>query len=97
MNKLQKVKLISGRSNLELAELISKKIGIRLTNMLIKDFGNSEIGVEIKESVRGFHVYILQTGGLYENRSINDHLMELINIVNACKLASAASISVITP
>lgn len=95
--KLDKIKLISGRSNPELATLISEKLNIKLVNVSIKEFGNTEIGVEIKESIRGFHVFIIQTGSGYNNRSINDHMIELFAIVNDCKLASAKSITLISP
>jgi len=94
---LSKTKLLAGRSNLELAESVSKKIGIPLSSVKIQDFGNTEIGVEIKESIRGYHVFILQTGGPFLDRSINDHLVELYEMVDACVLSSAKSVSVILP
>jgi hypothetical protein len=61
----QKTKILCGRSHSELAEDVAVRIGIPLTKVKVTDFGNTEIGVEIAESVRGFHVYILQTGGPY--------------------------------
>lgn len=92
-----KIKLIAGRSNPELSVLISNQLGISLTNITIKDFANTEIGVEIKENVRGCNVFIIQTGGANNGRSVNDHLIELFAIVNACKLSSAKSICVLAP
>jgi len=68
-----------------------------LTPVRFVDFGNTEIGVEIKESVRGYHIFIFQTGGFYEGRSINDHLLELFQLVDACVLSSAKSVSVLLP
>ncbi|QKF94578.1 ribose-phosphate pyrophosphokinase [Fadolivirus algeromassiliense] len=94
---LTRVKLIAGRSNPELSELISSKLGIPLTKVKISDFGNTEIGVEINESIRGFHVFIIQTGGSYQGRSINDHLQELYGLIQACKLSSAKSVNLIMP
>lgn len=92
-----KTKILAGRSHHELSNLIATKIGIPLTRVKTTDFGNTEIGVEITESVRGFHVFIIQTGGPYDGRSINDHVMELYQIVDACILSSAKSVSVILP
>ena len=62
----QKTKILCGRSHVELADSVAAKIGIPLTKVKVTDFGNTEIGIEISESVRGFHVFIIQTGGNYE-------------------------------
>lgn len=64
-----KTKILCGRSHTELSNLIATKIGIPLTRVKTTDFGNTEIGIEITESVRGFHVFIIQTGGPYEGRN----------------------------
>ena len=95
--KYDKIKLIAGRSNPELANLIAQKMGLELTKIKITDFGNTEIGVEIKETIRGFHCFVIQTGGSYQGRSINDHLMELYALIHACRLSSAKSVNVIMP
>lgn len=95
--KNNKIRLISGRSNIELSDLISKKMEIPLTVIKITDFANTETGIEIKQTVRGQHCFIIQTGCSYENRSINDHVMELLNLIHACKLSGAKSINVIMP
>jgi len=96
-SKLQKVKLIAGRSNPELADLMATKLGIPLVQTAIKDFGNTELGIEIRENIRGYHVYIIQTGGCHQGRSINDHLIELLNLIHACKLSNAKTINIIMP
>ena len=49
--------------------------------------------VEIGESVRGEDVYIIQTG----SGQVNDHLMELLIMINACKIASAFSVTAVIP
>jgi ribose-phosphate pyrophosphokinase len=92
-----KIKLIAGRSNPELADLISKQLKIPLTPVKIVDFSNSEISIEISENVRGDHVFIIQTGGQYQGRTINDHLQELYAMIHAVKLASAKTINLIMP
>jgi ribose-phosphate pyrophosphokinase len=53
--------------------------------VLTKKFSNLETCVEIGESVRGEDVYIIQTG----SGEVNDNLMELLIMINACKIASA--------
>jgi ribose-phosphate pyrophosphokinase len=90
-------KLIAGRSNTELAVKISDNLKIPLTKCVLDDFSNTELKVEILESIRGFDVFILQTGGFSNEHSINDYLMELLSLVNTCKLSSARSINVIIP
>ena len=74
---------------------------ILLTQLLIflqtcrlSKFANKETGVELLENVRGQDVYVVQTGG---GDRPNDSLMELLFLINAFRLASADSITVITP
>jgi ribose-phosphate pyrophosphokinase len=97
MNSKKSFKLLSGRSNPTLAKNISAFLGIPLTKCRLDDFGNTELRVEILESVRGFDMFILQTGGYDNEHSVNDYLIELICMINACKLSSCKSITVIIP
>uniref|UniRef100_A0A6C0C9L1 ribose-phosphate diphosphokinase n=1 Tax=viral metagenome TaxID=1070528 RepID=A0A6C0C9L1_9ZZZZ len=97
VSKLHGVKLIAGRSNPELATEISKKIGVPLVPVKFVDFANTELNVEIEECVRGFHIYIIQSGCAYGGRSVNDHLFELFAMINACNLSSAKSVNLIMP
>lgn len=53
----------------------------------------NEFSVEIRESVRGEDVYIIQTG----SGEVNDNLMELLIMINACKNASASRITAVMP
>ena len=92
-----KIRLISGRSNQELAQLISNQLGVPLTDCRIEDFANKEIRTEINTTVRGYHVYIIQTGASDAKHSINDHVMELLNLIYACKLSGAKSITALIP
>lgn len=95
--KMSKVKLFSGRSNPELSQLIAKQLDMPLGDVKFTDYGNTEIGIEVCETVRGCHVYIIQTGCAYQGRSINDHVMELYQLINACTLSSAKSVTVLMP
>lgn len=94
---MDKVRLIAGRSNPELSKLISEKLGVPLTPVEYKEFGNSETYIRIGQSLRKKNVYIIQTGGPYENRSINDHIMELYQLIDACQRSGTKSISVMLP
>jgi ribose-phosphate pyrophosphokinase len=89
--------LISGRSCRSLSESLSKSIGKPLTNVTISTFANSEINVIIHETVREKNVFVIQTGSSYEERSINDHIMEAMLIMDACKRSGANRISIIMP
>jgi ribose-phosphate pyrophosphokinase len=92
-----KFSLISGRANLHLVADIAKHLNVKPVNVRLEDFGNTEIRIEINESIRGQHVYILQTGAFDDSRSINDYLIELFGLVDACRRSSAASITVLLP
>jgi ribose-phosphate pyrophosphokinase len=96
---MKNVKLIAGRSNLELANLVSRQLNIPLTECRLDDFGNSELRVEIKENIRRYHVYIIQTGcqNIHTCHSINDYFMELCSLIDACKRSNVKSVNVIMP
>ena len=89
------IKLLAGNSNIPLAKDISKLLGIKLVDCTIGKFANSEIQVEINETIRGYHVFIIQTGGSDNNNSVNDYLMETLLMIDACKKSSALTINVI--
>jgi ribose-phosphate pyrophosphokinase len=92
---MEKVRLISGRSNKPLAEGIAKNLGINLVDCVINDFANTEIDVVINENIRGSYVFIIQSGGANENQSINDYIMETLILIDACRRADAAKVNVI--
>jgi ribose-phosphate pyrophosphokinase len=94
---MDKIRIISGRSNTLLADNIATKLGIKSTECCLKDFSNSEIKVEIQESIRGKDLFIIQSGSSNNDHSINDYIVELLLLLNACKLSGANSISVIVP
>jgi ribose-phosphate pyrophosphokinase len=89
------IKLIAGRSNYLLALSISKALNIALTDCHIIDFANSEIYVDIGETVRGYNVWFIQTGSKDEQHSVNDYFVEAIQVGDACRRSSAASIGII--
>ncbi|KAG7193314.1 ribose-phosphate pyrophosphokinase [Scheffersomyces spartinae] len=89
------IKLISGNSHPELSKLVAAKLGIPLARVGAFQYTNQETAVAIGESVRDEDVYILQTG--CGEHTINDFLMELLMMINACKMASARRITAVIP
>ena len=88
-----KLKLFSGRANLELAIEVARHTGIPLGEIVIKKFANDNSFVKIKENVRGTNVFIIQP----TCRPVNDNLMELLIMIDALKRSSAAKINVVMP
>lgn len=87
------LKLFALSSNKELAEKVAKTIGISLGKSTVRQFSDGEIQVNIEESIRGKHVFILQS----TSSPVNYHLMEILIMVDALKRASAETISVVMP
>ncbi len=89
----KKISLLAGTSNLELAKEISSYLKVPITPIEVKNFSDGEIYVHIEKSVRGSIVFIVQP----TSPPVNDKLMELLLIVDACKRASAKEINVVIP
>lgn len=87
------LKLFALSSNKELAEKVAKTIGISLGKSTVRQFSDGEIQVNIEESIRGNHVFILQS----TSSPVNDNLMEILIMVDALKRASAETVSVVMP
>ena len=96
-NKLQEIVFYSGSSNPKLADAVAHRLNTHISDSIHDAFSNGECRVELHENVRRRHVYIFQTGSSTETGSINDHLMELLLMVNAARLSDAESITVICP
>ena len=90
---MNSIKLFTGNSNPELAQLVSKRLGVQLGKAIVSKFSNQETSVTICESVRDEDVFIMQSGC----GEINDNLMELLIMINACKTASARRITAVVP
>ncbi len=88
-----KVKLFSLTANRELAEEISRKTHIPLSKIQLDRFADGEIGVNLEETVRGHHVFLVQP----THAPVNENIMELLITIDAMKRASAKNINVITP
>lgn len=87
------IKLFSGNSNRALAEAIAKKLNTELGDVEVCTFSDGEINVHIAETVRGRDVFIIQS----TSSPVNDHLMELLIMIDAAKRASAGRITAVIP
>ena len=87
------IKLFSGNSNKALAEAIAKELRMDLANVEVGRFSDGEINVHIGETVRGTDVFIIQS----TCQPVNDNLMELLVMIDACKRASAGRITAVIP
>ena len=87
------MKLVAGNSNRALAEAIANYLDTPLTKCVVRRFADMEIFVEIEENVRGEDVFIIQSTSF----PANDHLMELLIIIDALRRASARRITAVIP
>ncbi len=90
---MHNVRIFTGNANRPLAEAICRRLGLPLGRATVKTFSDGEICVEIEESVRGWDVFVVQP----TCPPVNDHLMELLVMMDALKRASANSISAVIP
>ncbi|KAL8809695.1 MAG: hypothetical protein Q9200_003189 [Gallowayella weberi] len=90
---VRNIVVLGGSSHPQLNATICDHLQIPIGNVLLSKFSVGETRVEIKESVRGKDVYILQSSG----GSVNDHLIELLIAISACKTASARKVTAILP
>jgi ribose-phosphate pyrophosphokinase len=87
------MKLIAANSNRPLAEGIAAYLGIPLAKASVRRFADMEIFVEILENVRGEDVFVLQSTSF----PANDHLMELLIVIDALRRSSAKRITAVMP
>ena len=87
------IKLVAGNSNRALSEAVGAYLQTPLAKADVRRFADMEIFVEIKENVRGADVFVLQSTSF----PANDHLMELLIIMDALKRSSARRITAVIP
>jgi ribose-phosphate pyrophosphokinase len=87
------IKLVAGNSNPRLAEAIAAYIETPLAKAVVRRFADMEVFVEILENVRGTDVFVLQSTSF----PANDHLMELLIIIDALRRSSARRITAVIP
>ncbi len=85
--------IVAGSGNPLLADSVAERLGARVCRSILERFPDTELHVEIDESVRGGDVYLLQPTG----PPVDDHLMELIFLADACRRAGAARLTGVIP
>jgi ribose-phosphate pyrophosphokinase len=87
------IKLVAGNSNRALANAVAAYLAIPLSRAVVRRFADMEVFVEIQENVRGADVFVLQSTSF----PANDHLMELLIIIDALRRSSARRITAVMP
>nr|WP_230087696.1 ribose-phosphate pyrophosphokinase [Alicyclobacillus mali (ex Roth et al. 2021)] len=87
------MKLVTGNANPALAQEIADYIGVPLADCQVGRFSDGEVRIRLGESVRGANVFIIQP----TSQPVNEHLMELLILMDAVKRASARTINVVLP
>lgn len=87
----------SGSIHVQLAQQTSDEMGIELGNVERRMFPNTELYVRYSDSIRGKHVFIIQSLAAVDGWSVNDAFMETLIMVDAAKRASASEITVVVP
>lgn len=85
--------ILAGNANPQLAEDIAKHLGLKVCAATVGHFNNGETQVMIDESIRGQDIFIIQP----TSYPVNDNLMELLIMADACRRASAHSITAVVP
>ena len=87
------MRILTGNANPELARKIADHIGVSLCDAFVGHFNNGETQVMISESIRGKDMFLIQPTSF----PVNDNLMELLIMADACKRASARSVTAVVP
>lgn len=87
------IKVFSANANVGLARSIAEKLHVPLGDAQVTTFSDGEIGVNINETVRGQDVFVVQS----TSYPVNQHLMELLIMIDAFKRASAGRITAVIP
>ena len=87
------IKIFTANANPSVAADIARELGLPLGMSEVVTFSDGEISVSIKESVRGSDVFVVQS----TSTPVNDHMMELLIMIDAFKRASAGRITAVIP
>jgi ribose-phosphate pyrophosphokinase len=88
-----RLRLLSGSANVPLSQEVARYLGMDLGPMIRKRFADGELYIQIQESIRGCDVYLIQPCC----HPVNDNLMELLIIIDACRRASARQVTAVIP
>ncbi len=89
----EKIQVFCGNSNPKFAQTICDELGIPMGKAEVKHFADGEASVSLEETVRGADVFLVQS----TCKPVNDHLMELLVMIDACRRASAGRITAVIP
>ena len=89
----ENIQVFCGNSNPEFAATICKELGIPMGKATVQQFADGEASVSLEETVRGADVFLIQS----TCKPVNDHLMELLVMIDACHRASAGRITAVIP
>jgi len=87
------LRVLAGGANPKLAEDIARQLNTRLVKMLLTRFSDGEVRVKIEESMRGMDVFVIQP----TSAPVNEHVMELLIILDALRRASVDRVTVVMP
>jgi ribose-phosphate pyrophosphokinase len=89
----ENIKVFCGNSNPAFAQTVCKELGLELGDGEVKTFADGEVSVSLNETVRGADVFLINS----TCKPVNDHLMELLVMIDACRRASAGRITAVIP
>ena len=89
----ENIKIFCGNSNIEFAKTICKELGVDMGQAVVKHFSDGEASVTLEETVREADVFLIQS----TCKPVNDNLMELLVMIDACRRASAGRITAVIP
>jgi ribose-phosphate pyrophosphokinase len=90
---MERISIFAGNSNPALANKICEYLNLSLGNAQVKTFSDGEIQIEIDENVRSKNVFVIQS----TCAPVNDHLVELLLMIDALKRSSAKRITTVVP
>ena len=93
MIALGDIKVFCGNSNPAFAETICKELGLEMGKSVVRTFADGEASVSLEETVRAADVFLVQS----TCKPVNDNLMELLVMIDACRRASAGRITAVIP
>ena len=89
----EKIRILCGNSNPEFAKTICEVLNVPMGKATVKRFADGEASVSLEETVRGADVFLVQS----TCKPVNDHMMELLVMIDACRRASAGRITAVMP
>ena len=89
----ENIKIFCGNSNPSFAQTICRELGLDMGRGVVQTFSDGEVSVSLEETVRGADVFLVQS----TCKPVNDHLMELLVMIDACRRASAGRITAVIP